>query len=129
MTPYADFNYYLNTYHGTVFTENDGNFQNSIQKASQQIDTLTYNRIVAQEFENLTEFQQDIIKSVACQIADFNFENADILQSAFSSYAINGVSMGLKDGLNLIKVNGIYIQEGTYNLLAQTGLTCRNTRC
>ena len=38
------------------------------------IDTLTYNRIVGRDFENLTKFQQDIIKEVVCKLADFEYE-------------------------------------------------------
>jgi hypothetical protein len=129
MTPYVDFNYYKNSYFGTVFNEDNNNFKKYVQKASQQIDTLTFNRIVARGFENLTDFQKEKIMQVVCEMADFICENEDVLESAFSSYSINGVSMGLKDGLNLLKINGIYIQESSYNLLSQTGLTCRNARC
>ena len=33
-----------------------------LRDASRQVDRLTFNRIVAQGFDNLTEFQQEIVK-------------------------------------------------------------------
>lgn len=96
--------------------------------ASRNIDTLTFNRIVAKGFDNLTEFQQDIIKQVVCEQADFLFDNADALASVLDSYSINGVSMRFGTGFNVIMEGGLPIQSTTYALLQQTGLCCRLAR-
>lgn len=91
-----------------------------IKKASRKVDSLTFNRIVGLGFDNLTEFQQDIIKEVTCLITDFDYNTS--LNAGLNSYSINGVSMNF-DKSNLVTVNGIEIEKDTYSLLSQTGLT------
>ena len=96
-----------------------------LTKASRDVDTLTFNRIVAKGFTNLTEFQQDIIKQVVCEQDNFLFENADAINSILSSYSINSVSMQFGDGFNVITENGLPIQKTVYSILEQTGLCWR----
>ena len=96
--------------------------------ASRQIDTMTFNRIVAKGFDNLTEFQQDIVKQVVCDQAEFLYENADAIASVLDSYSINGVSMRFGTGFNAVMEEGIPTQGTTYSLLQQTGLCCRLAR-
>ena len=99
-----------------------------LMEASRNVDTLTFNRIVAQGFDNLTEFQQDIIKQVVCEQAEFLYENADAIASVLDSYSINGVSMRFGTGFNVIMAGGLPIQSTVYSLLEQTGLCCRLAR-
>ena len=89
---YVDFEYYKNTYKGTL-EESDA--EKALQKASRHIDTLTFNRIVGIGFENLTDYQQGIIKECECMMADWETENADYITSILTSYSLNGASMAL----------------------------------
>lgn len=127
MSNYADITYYQNTYKGTTIPKEE--IEKKLKEASMHIDTLTYNRIVGRKFENLTKFQQDIIQEVVCKLADFEYENEDLLKTMLSSYAINGVSMSFGDNWNVQIQNGVAIPKDYYCLLGQTGLTCRNLRC
>lgn len=115
---YVDYTYYKNEYGGTSLDESIA--ISMLKKASHKVDSLTFNRIVGRGFDNLTEFQRDIIKEVTCAIADFDYSTS--LNNNLTSYSINGVSMSF-DKSNLITVNGIEIEKDTYSLLSQTGLT------
>lgn len=96
--------------------------------ASHQIDTLTFNRILAIEFDKLTEFQQNIIKECVCKHADFLYSNADALSSIVDAYSINSVSMKFGTGFGVSMENGMPILKTVYSLLEQTGLCCRLAR-
>lgn len=96
--------------------------------ASHQIDTLTFNRILAIEFDKLTEFQQNIIKECVCKHADFLYSNADALASIVDAYSINSVSMKFGTGFGVSMENGMPILKTVYSLLEQTGLCCRLAR-
>lgn len=110
------------------YTKSGGLIDTDIEKhliqASRHIDALTYNRIVAKGFENLTEFQQEIIKTVCFDIANFEYENSDLINSVLQSYSINGVSMQFGNSWNIAVVGGVAIRRDTYNLLMSTGLCC-----
>ena len=81
--PYADKKYYTNAYCvKTIPTDDD--VDKLLDKASREIDTMTFNRIVGIGFDNLTEFQQEIVQKVNCQLADFEYENQDLLNSVLS---------------------------------------------
>ena len=101
---------------------------NFLLKASRDVDTLTFNRIVAKGFDELTEFQQGIVKQVVCEQATFLYENADAISSILDSYAINGVSMKFGSGFNVIMEGGLPIQSTVYSILKQTGLCWRGAR-
>lgn len=121
--PYVDSEYYLNTYKGSVIPEKE--LQNALRKASRHIDTLTYNRIVGRGFDRLTEHQQEIVREVVCQQADFEYENAEVIDTVLQSYSINGVSMQFGESWNVNVNDGIAMKRDVYAFLAQTGLTCR----
>ena len=92
-----------------------------LHNASRQIDSLTFNRIVGKGFDNLTDFQQEIITESCCKLADFLNDNADLLGSAFSSYSVNGVSMSF-GGMAVTVINGVPVSREIYSLLCQSGL-------
>jgi len=119
-TPYADAEYYSTEFQGSVIPSNE--LDKALKNASRHVDSLTYNRIVAKGFDNLTEFQRDIIQDVCCQMAEFEYTNRDIIESVMQSYSINGVSMSFGNSWNILIRSGIAVRKDIFKLLEQTGL-------
>lgn len=124
--PYATPEYYTDTYGGTLILEND--IERALQIASRHIDSLTYNRIVGRGFSRLTKYQQELIREVVCMQAEFEYENADEVNSILSSYSINGVSAQFGSSWNIFMDKGIAMKRDVYTMLCQTGLCCRLAR-
>lgn len=122
--PYANAIYYASEYGGTIIRGNE-ELAKALKQASRHIDSLTYNRIVGRGFSNLTEFQQDVIREVVCLQADFEYENADMINTILTSYGINGVSMSFGASWNVFMDKGIAMKRDVYTMLSQTGLCCR----
>lgn len=123
MEIYADINYYTDTYGGTTLTDDK-----YLKKASRHIDALTYNRIVGKGINALTPFQQEVIKEVTCELAEFESENKELIESVLQSYSINGVSMTFGNSWNIAVISGIAIKKDIYERLVTTGLCCRVLR-
>lgn len=121
---YADTAYYLNEYKGSMIAEEQ--LERALKKASGHIDTLTYNRIAGKGFDHLTPFQQDIVRTVCCSQADFEYENEELVNSVLQNYSINGVSMSFGNSWNMKVMNGVAVRADLYELLQQTGLCCRS---
>lgn len=102
--------------------------EKSLRLASRHIDALTFNRILGCGFDSLTAFQRELIVEAVCLQADFEYENADELESVLSAYSINGVSAKFGDSWNVLIQGGIATRRDIYELLKQTGLTCRTLR-
>ena len=121
---YADLEYYHNTYGGRL---SDEEAEKALKQASRHIDILTYRRIAGIGFENLTPFQQETVKEVACMMADFESANASMINSLINSYSINGASISFSgESANCQLVKGVVIQRDVYEMLNMTGLTCRS---
>lgn len=124
--PYADIDYYKSEYEGNLIPEDDIN--KALRNASRHIDALTYNRIVGEGIDALTEYQREIIKEVCCEMADFEYDNADMINSVFQNYSINGVSMSFGSSWNINVVSGVAVKKDTYKKLTSTGLCSRILR-
>ena len=121
---YVDEQFYRDVYKGVSIPSDDIGLM--LIQASRHIDSLTFNRVVSKGFDSLTVFQQDIIKEVACRQADFEYENADIIDTVLQGYSINGVSMQFSgSSWNVYADKGVAIKKDLYSLLSQTGLTSR----
>jgi hypothetical protein len=97
-----------------------------LYRASRDIDTLTFNRIPARGgLAQLTPFQREIVTEVCCRLAIFESENAELLNSAVTSYSINGVSTSFGSGWGVTTKNGIVLPVNLYQYLCQTGLCVR----
>lgn len=124
--PYVTPEYYQKEYGGDIVPERE--LEKALRQASRHIDSLTYNRIVGQGISALTEFQQDLIREVVCQQADFETENEDEINTILQSYSINGVSAQFGSSWNVFTDKGVAMKRDVYALLCQTGLCCRLAR-
>lgn len=116
---YVDYEYYKYTFEGTIL--NESNCEKRLERASDQVDSLTFNRIRAKGFDNLTEFQKDRIKKAVCIHAEFMEQYGDYINMPLSGFSAGSISVNF----SAQKVNGITTTQEVLNYLNQTGLTCR----
>ncbi|MFT8347689.1 hypothetical protein [Clostridium saccharoperbutylacetonicum] len=116
---YANEIYYKNTFKSSVIPDDE--LANKLERASDQIDSLTFNRIVGKGFDNLTEFQQDKVKKAVCLHADFVEQYGEYIDMPLSGFSAGSISVSF----NANKINGITTTQEVMNYLNQTGLTCR----
>lgn len=121
---YADKDYYLNVYGGISISEQNADL--ALKQASRHIDTLTYNRIVAKGLVNLSDYQREIVQEVCCQLAEFEQENADMLNSILQSYSLNGASVSFGSSWHIYIQSGVALPRDLYTTLCQTGLCTAN---
>lgn len=114
--PYVDEEYY-NNFSGTI-TEK---ISSKLEKATDQINSLTYNRIIGLGFDNLTPFQQDKVKKAICIHADFVEQYGDYIDIPLGGFNAGSVSVSF----NGQKINGVTTTQEVINYLSQTALTCR----
>lgn len=102
----------------------DEKLEQALDQASDEIDILTYSRIIGRGFDNLTPFQRDRVIKAVCQHADFQFQYGDFLNVPFSGYGAGSISMsfGKDQGSG---AGGIQTSSAVLNLLKATGLTDR----
>lgn len=120
---YVTAEYYRDVFKGSRIPEAET--EKKLRLASTHIDSLTYNRIIGRGFHSLTEFQQYTIQEVVCQQAEFEYENADEIETILQSYSINGVSVQFGTSWNVFTNKGIAMKKDVYALLCQTGLCSR----
>lgn len=123
---YANYSYYIDNYGGSLITVDEA--AERLQTASDTIDTLTYCRIISYGFEALTDFQKGIIQKAVCQLAEWQYKNADILDNPYNSYSINGVSASWGNSAGVRKINGVLIPSSIYAELIKTGLCYAGVR-
>ena len=116
---YVDSTYYEENFKGTIIPSEG--IENKLERASDQIDTLTYNRIHGKGFDNLTSFQQDIIRKAVCSHAEFIEQYGSYINVPLSGFSAGSISVSF----NAEKLNGITTTQEVLNYLKQTGLTCR----
>jgi len=125
--PYVTPEYYQKEYGGGIVPERE--LEKALRQACHHIDSLTYNRIVGRGFSNLTAYQQDLIREVICQQAEFEYEYRDEINSVLSSYSINGVSVQFAENTwNVFSTKGVAMHRDVYAMLCQTGLCCQVLR-
>jgi len=117
---YVDYTYYKDTYKGTLDEEAATKL---LQESSDQVDRLTYGRIRKKGFENLTEYQQGLIKNAVCYQVDFINAYGEYLNMPLSGFSAGDISLTFnKDNQG---AGGIIADKRTLDYLAQTGLSSR----
>jgi hypothetical protein len=115
---YVSSDYYRNTFKGNIIPYEQ--LDSQLELASDEIDSLTFNTIVAKGFNNLTTFQQDKISRAVCLQAEFLYQYGEYINLPISSYSAGSVSLNLGNDMNEIKV-----PNNVIHYLKQTGLTNR----
>lgn len=116
---YVDISYYQGEFKGDIPL--DEYLENKLERASDQIDTLTYNRIIGIGFENLSEFQKDKIKKAVCLQADFIEQYGEFINMPLNGYSVGSTSVSFNGSI----VNGITTTKEVINYISQTGLNSR----
>lgn len=117
---YVDYDYYKDTYRGSLDKET---VLKLLEEASDEVDKLTYGRIRKKGFNNLTEYQRELIKKAVCYQADFINTYGSYLSSPLGGFSIGDVSLSF--GKDNQGAGGVVADKKTLNYLRQTGLTSR----
>ena len=123
MTLYVDKEYYSNTFGGKNIPDEE--IEKYLELAQEKIDSITYNRIVAIGFDNLTEFQKEKISKAICYQADYVFQNGynDENNRDVSSYSVLDISVSVDNSSNNKTIaQKVNMSEIAYDLVHKTGL-------
>lgn len=123
MSLYVNEEYYTDVFEGNVLPDED--IEKYLELAQEKIDSITYNRIVAIGFENLTEFQKDKISKAICYQAEYIFRNGynDEDNRDISSYSVLDISVSVDNSSsNKTKAQKINMSEKAYDYVHKTGL-------
>lgn len=123
MTLYVDKKYYSDEFKGNKVPINE--IEKYLKLAQEKIDSITFNKIVAIGFNNLTKFQQEKIKDAICYQAEYvyvngynNEDNRDV-----SSYSVLDISVSVDNSnSNKTIAQGKNMSEMAYDYVHKTGL-------
>lgn len=123
MTLYVDKKYYSDNFNGNKLPEDE--IEKYLKLAQEKIDSITYNRIVAIGFINLTNFQQEKIRDAICYQAEYiyangynNEDNRDV-----SSYSVLDISVRVDNSnSNKTIAQRKNMSEMAYDYVHKTGL-------
>lgn len=123
MTLYVSEKYYSDEFNGVKLPDDET--EKYLKLAQEKIDSITFNRIVAIGFDNLTEFQKEKIKEAICYQAEYIFENGYNNENNrdISSYSVLDISVS-KDNSNSNKTiaQKENMSEIAYDYIHETGL-------
>lgn len=89
---------YKTTFGGSLIP--DAELDAYLQKASDTVDRLTYSKIVARGWDNLTLLQQNSVKTAICYQAEHLYSYGDISPN-LASYSVGGNSVNLGNNVDM----------------------------
>lgn len=123
MTLYVNEEYYSNEFDGNELPDEE--IVKYLKLAQEKIDSITFNRIVALGFDNLTEFQKEKIKEAICYQAEYIYENGYNNENNrdISSYSVLDISVSKDNSSgNKTIAQRNNISEIAYDYIHKTGL-------
>lgn len=123
MTLYVNKKYYSDEFMGVKLPNDE--IEKYLKLAQEKIDSITFNRIVAIGFDNLTEFQKEKIKEAICHQAEYIFENGYNNENNrdISSYSVLDISVSKDNsGSNKTLAERNNMSEIAYDYISKTGL-------
>jgi len=123
MTLYVSEEYYSNEFDGNKIPDNE--IEKYLKLAQEKIDSITYNRIVAVGFNNLTNFQQEKIRDAICYQAEYIYENGYNNEDNrdVSSYSVLDISVNIDNSnSNKTIAQRKNMSEMAYDYVRKTGL-------
>lgn len=123
MTLYVNKKYYSDEFMGVKLSNDE--IEKYLKLAQEKIDSITFNRIVAIGFDNLTEFQKEKIKEAICYQAEYIFENGYNNENNrdISSYSVLDISVSKDNsGSNKTLAERNNMSEIAYDYISKTGL-------
>ena len=123
MTLYVDKKYYFDEFKGNKIPKDE--VEKYLKLAQEKIDSITYNRIVAIGFSNLTVFQQEKIRDAICYQAEYIYSNGYNSEDNrdISSYSVLDISVSVDNSNgNKTIAQKENMSETAYDYVHKTGL-------
>lgn len=123
MTLYVDKKYYSDEFKGNEVPIDE--IEKYLKLAQEKIDSITFNRIVAIGFNNLTKFQQEKIRDAICYQAEYIYENGYNNEDNrdASSYSVLDISVSVDNSnSNKTIAQRKNMSEMAYDYVHKTGL-------
>lgn len=123
MTLYVDEKYYSDEFKGNEVPIDE--IEKYLRLAQEKIDSITFNRIVAIGFNNLTKFQQEKIRDAICYQAEYIYENGYNNEDNrdASSYSVLDISVSVDNSnSNKTMAQRKNMSEMAYDYVHKTGL-------
>lgn len=123
MTLYVDKKYYFDEFKGNKIPKDE--VEKYLKLAQEKIDSITYNRIVAIGFSNLTVFQQEKIRDAICYQAEYIYSNGYNSEDNrdISSYSVLDISVSVDNSnSNKTIAQKENMSETAYDYVHKTGL-------
>lgn len=123
MTLYVNKEYYSNEFNGNNIPDEE--IEKYLKLAQEKIDSITYNRIIAVGFDNLTEFQKEKIKEAICYQAEYIYTNGYNSEDNrdITSYSVLDISVSVDNSnSNKTIAQKNNMSEMAYDYIHKTGL-------